>query len=133
MTPKQTAFLRTYATTANITSAARFAKVGRRTHYDWLREPEYAQAFADAKAEACEALEAEARRRAVTGLLRPVFYQGRKTGQVREYSDTLLIFLMKAAMPEKYRDNVKIEHSGELAVISERLTAARKRLKDADS
>ena len=131
MTPKQSAFLKTYAATANITAAARFAKVGRRSHYDWLQDAEYAQAFEDAKAEACELLEQEAHRRAVTGTLKPVFYQGKKHGTVREYTDTLLIFLMKGAMPGKYRDNVKIEHSGELAVITERLAAARKRLKDA--
>ncbi|MGH9666215.1 MAG: terminase [Bryobacteraceae bacterium] len=131
MTPKQKAFLKTYATTANITSAARFAKVGRRSHYDWLQDAEYAQAFEDAKAEACELLEREALRRAMTGTLEPVFYQGKKCGTVRRYADTLLIFLMKGAMPNKYRDNVKVEHTGELALITERLAAARRRLKDA--
>jgi len=31
---------------------------------------------------------------------------------VQRYSDTLLIFLMKARRPDKYRDNVKVEHAG---------------------
>jgi hypothetical protein len=31
---------------------------------------------------------------------------------VREYSDTLLIFLLKGARPQKYRDNVRQEVSG---------------------
>ena len=43
----------------------------------------------------CDALEAEARRRAVEGVRKPVFYQGVICGWVGEYSDTLLIFLLK--------------------------------------
>ena len=33
-------------------------------------------------------------------------------GTVREYSDTLLIFLLKGIMPNKYRDRVQTEHVG---------------------
>lgn len=33
-------------------------------------------------------------------------------GSVQRYSDTLLIFLLKAAKPEKYRDRYDIRHSG---------------------
>ena len=51
-------------------------------------------AFADAKVLGIEALEAEAIRRATTE---------------NNPSDTLLIFLLKGAMPEKYRENVKVE------------------------
>lgn len=35
---------------------------------------------------------------------------------VRKYSDTLAIFLLKAHAPEKYRENAKIELSGQLSV-----------------
>ena len=56
-------------------------------------------------------MEAEARRRGVEGTLKPVFYKGEECGQVREYSDTLLIFLLKAHDP-KYRDRQQVEHSG---------------------
>lgn len=35
---------------------------------------------------------------------------------VKEYSDTLMIFLLKAHDPEKYRENSKIELAGHLAV-----------------
>jgi len=38
-----------------------------------------------------------------------VYYQGKPCGVVTEYSDTLLIFLMKGAMPEKYKDRVSNE------------------------
>jgi hypothetical protein len=33
-------------------------------------------------------------------------------GVVQEYSDTLLIFLLKGARPQKYRDNVRQEVTG---------------------
>lgn len=41
-----------------------------------------------------------------------------KVAAVREYSDTLAIFLLKAHAPEKYRENSKVELSGSLAVSS---------------
>jgi hypothetical protein len=39
-----------------------------------------------------------------------------KIAAVREYSDTLAIFLLKAHAPEKYRENSKVELSGSLAL-----------------
>lgn len=39
-----------------------------------------------------------------------------KVAAVRKYSDTLAIFLLKAHAPEKYRENSKIELTGQLAV-----------------
>ncbi len=121
---KQKAFLAAYAACANVRLAARLARCARSQHYWWLRQPAYAEAFAEARAEACEALESEAWRRAVEGVVRPVYYRGKVVGTVREYSDTLLIFLMKAAMPQKYRDNAKINKT-EGAEIIERLNAGR--------
>ena len=111
---QQKRFLEEYAKCGNILLAARRAKITRERHYTWLEEPEYGQQFADAHAEACEVLEAEAHRRAVVGVLEPVWYQGRRAGQVRKFSDTLLIFLMKGAMPDKYAQFItaNIQHKG---------------------
>jgi hypothetical protein len=39
-----------------------------------------------------------------------------KVAAVRKYSDTLAIFLLKAHDPDKYRENSKVELSGQLAV-----------------
>jgi hypothetical protein len=33
-----------------------------------------------------------------------VYYQGAQCGTIREYSDTLLIFLLKAKRPEEFRE-----------------------------
>ena len=104
----------------------RLARCARSQHYWWLKKPAYAQAFAEAREEACDALESEARRRAVKGVRRPVYYKGKLIGYIRKYSDTLLIFLMKAARPDKYRDNVKIKKT-ESAELIERLNAGRAR------
>jgi hypothetical protein len=104
-------FIEAFSATGNVSAAAKLAGVGRRTHYDWLKEDEaYKVAFADAVDEAADRLEVEARRRAVTGNVKPVFHKGVQVGTVREYSDTLLIFLLKGARPEKYSE--RHVHSG---------------------
>lgn len=113
---KKRAFLAAYAEVGTITRAAELAGVSRRTHTNWLNDiengPAYAEAFATAGQQACDRLEQEARRRAIEGTLKPVFHKGEECGVVREYSDTLLIFLMKGAMPEKYRERVSQEVTG---------------------
>ena len=83
---------------------AEIAKVGRRSHYDWIRDAEYAAMFQEAKEQAADHLECEARRRAVEGVEEPVYYKGEVCGTIRKYSDLLLIFLLNGARPEKYRD-----------------------------
>jgi hypothetical protein len=82
------------------------------------RDEEFAAAWADAIEEATETLERVAVRRAMVGTDRPIFNGGKQVGTVREVSDTLLIFLLKARRPDVYRDNAKIEHevTGDLAV-----------------
>lgn len=101
---KQAAFLAAYAEVGNVTRAAELAKVPRSMHYEWMKDPEYAEAFQAAEQQACDRLEQEARRRALEGVEEPVFHRGEQCGVVRKYSDTLLIFLLKGAMPEKYKD-----------------------------
>jgi hypothetical protein len=106
---KKNAFLSAYAELGTITHAAKKARVSRESHRNWLRDdPEYPARFAEAHAESCEALEKEARRRAIGGVDKPVFQGGEEVGTVRVYSDTLLIFLMKGAMPDKYRERMDI-------------------------
>lgn len=90
---KKKAFLAAFAFCGNVTHACLNSKVGRRTHYEWLeKDAKYAAAFESAQDEAADNLEEEARKRAMGG------------------SDTLLIFLLKGALPEKYRE--RYEHTG---------------------
>lgn len=110
---KTGAFLAAFRATASVTKAAAAAKIERCLHYRWLKEDrQYAAEFERAKDEAAQTLEDEAVRRAVEGTQRPVFYRGKACGVIREYSDTLLQFLLKGFRPEKYRERATIEHSG---------------------
>jgi hypothetical protein len=69
----------------------------------------YASAFEDATRMAGDFLEDEAIRRATEGVERKIFHQGEHVDNETVYSDTLLIFTLKGAKPQKYRDNIKIE------------------------
>ena len=103
--PNKRAFLAAIAETGNITGASKITSIARVTHYDWMQtDMDYAAAFKVAMETAAENLELEARRRATKGTARPVFYKGEECGTVQEYSDTLLIFLLKGAMPDKYSE-----------------------------
>jgi len=98
---------------ANVSAAAKKAGVPRSTAYDWYKADEaFAAAWDDAVEVAVDSLEKEAWRRARDGVLKPVYQKGEKVGQVREYSDQLMVTLLKAHRPEKYRDRQQLEHTG---------------------
>jgi hypothetical protein len=109
---KRKAFLAAFRTTASVTKAAEAAGIDRQLHYRWLLEPAYQKAFESARAEAAQLLEDEAVRRAHEGVLQPVFYKGKPCGATREYSDQLLMFLLRALQPQRFRDNATVEHTG---------------------
>lgn len=114
---KKERFLDCLRRTGNVTAAIKFAGWGRELAYDLKKvDPEFSNGWEQALEIYTDALEAEADRRAVMGSLRPVFHQGVQCGQVREFSDTLLIFRLKALKPEKYRERQQVEHSGKLDV-----------------
>ena len=110
---KKAQFLEAYAQCGNLTKAAKVVKMNRQTHYKWLRDDDvYTAHFANAKHRAAEALESECYRRALEGTQKPIYQSGALVGKVREYSDTLAIFLLKGAFPEKYRERSSLEHTG---------------------
>jgi hypothetical protein len=129
---KKRAFLAAVAETANIKKSAEIAKIDRTSHYIWLHNDlAYRRAFEVAKLRGADSLEAEAVRRAHEGVAEPVFYQGHICGEVQKYSDTLLIFLMKGANPEKYHDRHEVSGSLNLDTINAKLIAGRDRMKQA--
>lgn len=117
------AFLDAFKQAGNIALACRMTGTPRIDVYRWKeKDQDFAAAFSDAEMEAVEHLEAEALRRAVHGVQRLKFGASGKpvidpeTGEpYREldYSDTLLIFLLKARDPKKYARN-QLELSGEV-------------------
>ena len=127
-TPKKRAFLAAYAATCSITKAAEVAKVGRQCHYDWLAsDQQYRAAFEQAKEQAAQTLEDEAIRRAYEGVERPVTIAGERE-LVREYSDTLLIFLLKGVRPEKYRERFDVKGELSIAPLTKALADGRERV-----
>jgi hypothetical protein len=119
---KRDAFLAAYAELGTLTHAAGAVGIDRSSHYKWMdTDPEYPALFAAAAAKGKEAMVREARRRAIEGTDKPVYQGGKLVGTIREYSDTLLIFLMKGAMPETYRERVDI--SMDVRTVIDRLTS----------
>lgn len=97
----------------NVSKALESAKLSRSAAYDWKNEDEdFSSAWEDIVEATTERLESEAWRRAHNGVERGVYYQGERVATEREYSDSLLMFTLKARKPEKYRDNVKHELGG---------------------
>jgi hypothetical protein len=95
----QATFLRTFADTGNIRvsleqCAREGVKVSRGTlDSERRRNDDFSELYEHAKKQAVDVLEAEARRRAMSG------------------SDTLLITLLKAHAPEKYVERYQLEHA----------------------
>ena len=110
--PKKRAFLTAYAETGKKGLAAELAGIDRSAIYQpgWRDDPVFQEALARAEEMAADILEDEAFRRAVEGVEKPTgWYRGKPGGYVREYSDVLLIFQLKALRPEKYRERVEFK------------------------
>ncbi len=107
---KKELFLAAFAKSGNVWWSTTKAGVERTTHYRWLKtDKAYVKKFEQAREDAGDLLEAEILRRGYEGVLEPVFYRGVKCGEVRKYSDTLLIFHTKGVRPEKYRENLGVQ------------------------
>ena len=122
---KQADFLLKLSEYVSISRACRSAKVSRSTVYRWLKTDNgFKEKYQEACGEALQRLEDEATRRAFEGLAKPVYYQGKKIGTVKEFSDTLLMALLKAKSPAKYRDrpSTKNDENGFEAIPKERTT-----------
>ena len=99
-------FLDALAKCGRIDKSAKSIGVYRGTIYDWMRtDGPFANAVDEARTRSLHVLEDEVHRRAVDGVDKPIYQGGVRVGVVREYSDVLLLFLLKANNPKKYRDN----------------------------
>lgn len=131
---RQQVWLDAYRQSGNVTHACRLTGVARSAVYDWRADEAFAAAMDDAGEEACDLMEIEAKRRAVDGVARLKFDKDgkplrdpRKTPSAAyvddegnevpatdplyvelEYSDGLLMFLLRAHRPKKYRNNVDV-------------------------
>lgn len=106
-------FLAALAESPNVSAAAKAARVSRVTVYAHRKgDPAFAEAWDDALNQSTDTLIGEMYRRAVHGVDKPVYQQGVQVGSVREYSDTLAIFLAKSHRREVYGDKSQVEMSG---------------------
>ena len=127
-------FLKALAETGIVRTAVDIAGTSRTRVYELRkRDAIFAAAWDEAEEQAADALEAEAWRRAVVGMPEPLVSAGRVVrdddGQpiaIRRYSDTLMIALLKARRPDRFKDRAVVEH--DLADgLADRLEAARQR------
>ena len=109
----QHAFLESYKQWANISFACEQAGIARRTIYNWLEHDEtFSLAFKQAGEAATERLEKEAWRRATEGTpySRTSYYRGEPVGTDHkiEYSDNLMMLLLRARRPDLYREKLDV-------------------------
>ena len=84
--------------------------VERHTVARWAAtDPEFATAFANARESAADYAEYELFRRAVEGTPRDVYYQGVVVGTTREYSDQLLLALVRRMRPAEWREQQAVD------------------------
>lgn len=96
MTPKRLSiFVAKLAECGNVTASAQAIGISRQHAYRLRdQDPKFAKEWDDALETAMDALESEAYRRAFQGTDKPVFHKGEQCGTIREYSDTLTMFLL---------------------------------------
>ena len=132
----QKAFISAYAACASVSQAARAAGVDHKRHYEWMSDEAYRHAFDAVTDQAAQAVEDEAVRRAVEGVKRPMYYRGKqvrtagrrgRTVYEVEYSDTLLLALLKRFRPALYRERTVTEVTGSLDLVQQ-IEAGRRRV-----
>lgn len=111
------AFLLMLGQVPNITAICRLMNVGTEAvRTARKKDPGFDEGVLAAIDEGYDMLEEEARRRAVDGIVEPVFYRGEQvldakgnpTG-IRKYSDQLLIALLKGYRPKKFNPGAKLQ------------------------
>lgn len=115
---KQAEFLAGLAQGYPVVRAAKRCNVSPSLVYERRQaDPEFAAAWDEALEQGTQVLEEEARRRAVEGVTKEkgIYYRGDLIGTEIEieYSDTLLMFLLKGRRPDVYRENVTHRHGGD--------------------
>lgn len=109
---RQNAFLAAFAQCGRVSEASAASGVPTNTHNTWMQDATYREKYEEAKIHFGEILEAEADRRAFDGFLKPIYHKGELVGYERRYSDALLMFRLKALLPDRYRERSETIVSG---------------------
>lgn len=101
----------------NVSRACRRSGATRKSAYEHKgKYKEFAESWDNALQVGLDRWEEEAARRAFKGVERGVYYQGEKVDTIKEYSDTLAVTMLKAHRPEKYRERMHVETSGDMTI-----------------
>lgn len=110
---KRWEFLARLSLSGSVADTCRMSGVKQSTAYGYRREhPDFAVLWDDALREALGRMETEAGRRAVDGTDKPVFHKGEEVGYIREYSDQLLMFLIRKHDASYNNTRSQVELSG---------------------
>ncbi len=104
---KRKVFLDVLAQTGRVAEASRAVGYTDTATLQAFRrnDEDFAEAWDLALEAAANVLEEEAIRRAIEGVLEPVYYKGEVTGYKTNHSDTLLMFILRGLKPGVYREN----------------------------
>jgi len=109
---KKGRYLEAMALAGTLTAGCQAAQVSHNTVFKWRElDDQFVLAEQQARNRFADNLEQEAVRRAWRGVDKPVYQGGELVGTVTEYSDTLLIFMLKAVRPEKFRERVDVRQT----------------------
>jgi hypothetical protein len=110
-------FIEALKATGNVSEACRRAGGFTRQHAYKMRDrfPAFRAEWDEAEQDATDALELEARRRAIEGVATPLVSMGKlvkdddgKVIEIREYSDNLMALLLRGHRPERFRENINV-------------------------
>ncbi|HEU5115660.1 MAG TPA: hypothetical protein VFT74_03210, partial [Isosphaeraceae bacterium] len=116
------AFIKALRHTGKVTAACRAGGFSR-THAYALRNRSakfrrrWIQALRTHRERLIERLEAEAVRRGMKGVRKPVYQNGKCVGYTKVYSDRLLVRTLEATHPEKWSPTKRIEHRGQVTMV----------------
>lgn len=110
----QDRFIEAFRICGNVTKSCEISNVSRGVIYGgegWVSQDEtnagrelFSERFEKARNESIEYIEAELYRRAVEGIEKPVYQGGKLVGHIQEYSDQLMMFLLRGLNPAKWRE-----------------------------
>lgn len=161
LSPKQKKFLKAYRECGVIKYACQIARIHRSTFYEWRDNNENFKAcLLYAQDDAHDVLEYSAREQAVIGIFEPLVSAGQpvyeqipvldddgkpvldsrdrpvyKRGKLltkRVLAPSLLQTLLKANLPEKYKDKQSIDHSGSIDFVTQWGNAAANKITESN-
>lgn len=107
---RQEKFLAALATTGLKYKSAAAVGVAYQTVQNLRKNSiEFAEAMLEAQGQYADSISKEVYRRGVTGWEEPVYYKGEVVGDILKFDGKLLELEAKAARPDYYRENIRIE------------------------